>query len=163
MLGLKARNWQPLWGDADVFRQKGARRDPNREGANAEQATGAEDGLAWFGPVDSGAGAKLTHLVGNVAEYVCDDVEGMEKVAPGAAAAAAFVASRAGKLQVVGGSAMSPGEVRVDRAQPLDLHEARRGYSDVGLRLAFSAPSQTPSERLAELSRKRWYLPVPGK
>jgi hypothetical protein len=49
-------------------------------------------------------------------------------------------------VAVIGGSALSAGDLDVDR--PLPVTRTDRGYSDVGFRLAFTAPARNLAERL---------------
>jgi hypothetical protein len=78
----------------------------------------ADDPALLFNDVTGEPGRPLHHLVGNVAEFVLD------------------AQNRAG---VIGGSALSPADLPVDRFVPLDRSERETGYCDVGFRLAFDA------------------------
>ena len=112
----------------------------------------------------------MQHLVGNVAELVCDAPARVEEVfkSPSdltAARLSDFVAQSAKEFRVVGGSALSPPEYWDGQARPfsrplaLDLAQAHGGYSDVGLRLAFTAPRDAPAARVAAVLKKHGYLP----
>ena len=106
-----------------------------RPGGDGDARTG-NDGYVWFAPVGSDA-ARFHHLVGNVWEVV--------SVKDG--------------LAVVGGSAFSPAALPVDEVIPVDQVSER--YSDLGLRLAFDAPVQTPGEQLAAIINGQKCLPLP--
>jgi hypothetical protein len=102
------------------------------------------DGKLWFSWVDSGGGRDndFRHLVGNVAEYACDPASG--------------------DYSVIGGSAMSPTDMKIDTAYRIDPGNVSKGYSDVGLRLAFSAPG-SEAKRLARLVAGLKYQPPPAR
>ena len=100
-------------------------------------AVDADDGVLWFAPVGGSPG--FQHLVGNVAEFVWDDPASIETVDPTAAKIRAALGT-GDKLKVIGGSALSPKEENPTEPQNVKLAQAREGYSDVGFRLAFSAP-----------------------
>ncbi len=99
--------------------------------------TDADDGFLWFAPINSGAGA-FEHLLGNVAEYVTEDAAGLDAIAgPDGVYAAA---ERAEKVKVIGGSAIAPPSIDPRVPQAVGRTQARGGFADVGLRLAFPAP-----------------------
>ena len=93
------------------------------------------DGVLWFREVPAAA-PNFVDLVGNVGEFVSDD---------------------AGKLYVIGGSALSPPTRAVDRPFALGADQAASGFSDVGFRLAFAGP---PSgiDKLKDIVAGNWYL-----
>jgi len=107
----------------------------------------------------------MEHLVGNVAELVFDAPEALEASPPTAEALRTLVEKQKARLGVVGGSALSPPELwngaerPYGRTWPVDLARAREGYSDVGFRLAFTAPKVGPAQRVAQVLRKHDYLP----
>ncbi|MDB5292800.1 MAG: hypothetical protein JWL69_4041, partial [Phycisphaerales bacterium] len=114
------------------------------------------DGALYFRPVASSAGEVFHHLVGNVGEYVCDAAAQFEawpekKTADGARK---FLDQAAGSIFVIGGSALSAPEVPVDK--PLPVEHTDESYADVGLRLAFTAPSRSLAEKA------RWALGEQG-
>lgn len=90
-----------------------------------------DDGYLWFREVlPAGADAReFQNLVGNVGEFVRD---------------------QAGKVSVIGGSAMSPPGRPVDKEFEVPSADHRKGYADVGFRVAFSPPPG-PLERLAAI------------
>ena len=57
---------------------------------------------------------------------------------------------------MIGGSALSPPDIPLET--PLPLAHADIGYSDVGLRLAFTAPARSLAERLAWVLSGQRYL-----
>lgn len=87
---------------------------------------GAGDGLLWFDSVGSPRGGVLRNMVGNVAEFV---------TMPG------------GGFAILGGSCLSiPRTVAEDAGQPVEGGRVqRRGFLDVGFRLAFTASGYKPS------------------
>jgi hypothetical protein len=108
---------QPI--DAEIFWPAGA--GTLKRGRQAQAvAPERDDGALWFLPAAGDDTERVRHLYGNVAEYLFDE--------------------NAGKFYVAGGSALSPPEVDPATPYPVDLRLAASGFSDVGLRLAFSAP-----------------------
>ena len=59
-----------------------------------------------------------------------------------------FVDGAKGRVSVIGASALSPPEEIPETPYSVDVRDARFGYSDVGCRIAFSAPSMPLVERL---------------
>jgi hypothetical protein len=98
-----------------------------------------DDGALFFRPVADRAATEFSHLIGNVAEYTAD----------------------ADKVYVIGGSALSvPGPLDKPHEVP-DWKKNTQGFSDVGLRLAFSAPTP-PAQRLAAAIERQQYLLAAG-
>ena len=97
------------------------------------------DGVLWFAPTSVGGGARVHHLVGNVAELVVEDGPQFERATPNA------VGDVLGKvsLGVIGGSALSAPDLAVDKVLPFDAGDSE-GYADVGCRLAFNAAGTAP-------------------
>jgi formylglycine-generating enzyme required for sulfatase activity len=136
---------------------------------DAEPAVQSDDGTVWFRPVDraeaSGAGSStpFRDLVGNVAELVFEDPASLEQVAPTRAAIAAAVTGD--KLRVVGGSALSPAAVNPTDVQKFPGNPVTRRYSDLGFRLAFTAPRAAgaagASERLGQALAAHGYVGGP--
>ena len=122
-------------------------------------AVDADDSVLWFSPV--GSGPKFQHLIGNVSEYVWEDrgaLEGLE--ASGDRIKAAL--GRGEQLRVIGGSALSPKEILVSEPHTVSFAQAMSGYSDVGFRLAFTAPKgagASSNGKLEEALAKSGYLP----
>jgi hypothetical protein len=134
--------------DAGIFVPAGA---SVARGAKAEvKSASAGDTTLFFSPVRPDpplAGRTFYHLIGNVAEFTFDAPEAFEDLPDkSAASVAALLKSRAKSLAVIGGSALSPPEVPVDRPQPVG--DLSTGYADVGFRLAFSEPAGSPLARL---------------
>ena len=131
-------------------------------GDEAGPATTEHDGALWFFPVTSGRERTFQHLVGNVAEWVFDAADGledMEHIPP--ESAGSFTQNNSGRFRVIGGSALSPPELRpFDKPWPVDFESAGEGYSDVGFRLCFSGPTSTKAQRLRAVLRNRSYLPA---
>lgn len=116
-----------------------------------QPAVSTEDGWVWFAPVTAGEG-KFKHLAGNVAEYVTHEAFDWDGVAATREAVDGAV-GRGEKLRIVGGSALSPVDVKLDVAFPL-TPQSREGYSDVGFRLAFGAPKAAAAASTSERVRK---------
>ncbi len=151
------------WGDMKLFTSGGV---SARMGTTAKPVTTEVDRYLWYAPVGSGVGGPFTHLVGNVAEYTFDAGAAFERQfkAPGSATIAgieAFLADGAnkGKLAVIGGSALSPPGLWDGKhkpwgtAYPVDPVAAAGsyGYADVGMRLAFTAPSRSQRQMTLEV------------
>lgn len=106
---------------------------------DALPAVQGDDGVVWFQNVgEGGESGAFRHLVGNVAEFVLEDAAGAEGVATEVKAIGDFV--KAGQVRVIGASALSPGSVEAGEPQAVTASQIGSGYSDVGFRLAFSAP-----------------------
>ena len=133
---------------------------------------GAQPGVS---PPGQGKGG-FHDLVGNVAEYVFD--------APGANAVTkdakvsvdsvnALIGAESKDLFVIGGSSLSPPEVpdpanpgkfivnafNVKQPVPLDFAQTSTGFSDVGFRLAYTAPVDSIADVLASAFKAPPYLP----
>ncbi len=137
----------------------------------------------WFEPVNKeiipagSAGAAplvMHHLVGNVAEFVYDSDEINQPIlnnTPSPQAIDDSIKKSANKVSVIGGSSMSPPEIPFNEKQPVNTGSAvsagwiptRRGYSDVGFRLAYTAPKETIVEVLAKAFHDPKILPGPRK
>lgn len=106
------------------------------------------DGTLFFRPVGSPGGAVFPQLIGNVAQYVCDAREHFEALPERSAPEAIvdFLRRSPRSLFVIGGSALSPPELPVNK--PLAVTRPDQGYADVGFRLAFTAPARSLSERV---------------
>lgn len=131
----------PEYPGANVFRptRPGTRVIPMMDG---DQAVEGEDGVLWFTGVNGGESqGHFRHLVGNVGEFVFEDATAMDAV-PSAMADIEKLISRSEKLKIIGASALSPAEMKPDEAQPLTGSLIGGWWSDVGFRLAFSAPRE---------------------
>jgi hypothetical protein len=124
--------------DAGMFVPAGER--PSNE--VWQHANGAElnDGVLWFHEVASGSSPPgvFVDLVGNVAEYVTGE---------------------AGRVYVIGASAISPPPKARDpnKAFEVGTNQDAGGFSDVGFRMAFSEPA-VGIERLRDAVAGNWYL-----
>jgi len=130
--------------------------------ADGAPAVAQDDGLLWFAPVtQSGERGPFRHLEGNVAEFVCEDGEGQKAVASTRAAVETFV-GRGERFRVIGASALSPAEVVPEQPYVMNLAIARGGFSDVGFRVAFSAPRSAAAadgvERVSRALRDHGFL-----
>lgn len=104
------------------------------------------DGTLFFRPVDGPGGATFRQLVGNVAELVCDASEPFANLTDRTPQGVkAFAAEAAPAMFVIGGSALSPPDLRIADPLPVKPGEA---FADVGFRLALTAPSKNLAEKL---------------
>jgi hypothetical protein len=130
---------------------------------------GHNDHRLWFDTVSAGqpAGAEhFVHLIGNVAELVCNKPEEIEAIdAAQHTQIGEGLRKIAGDIGVIGGSALSDRQPaqRVMQMQPLRPGAIETtSYSDVGLRLAFTATGITSrplARRIGDLlDKQNWYL-----
>ena len=146
------------WPDAAIFWPADLSQAQHAIQGDAEAATTDNDGYLWFSPVDMGSGSRFRNLVGNVAEYVFDrpkEVEQLASVTPDNVKK--LLADYSGDLKVIGGSALSPPELENDQPYPVPFNPAKLGFSDVGLRLAFSVPDESLHEKFKRLVRSASY------
>ncbi|MGD9789866.1 MAG: hypothetical protein AB7Q00_03630 [Phycisphaerales bacterium] len=145
--------------NAGIFRTSGMRR-PSAS-ADGGVVTEADDGYLWFAPVGAGAGRFFRHLIGNVSEYVYESPGDLERLGVGDDAAITELLGRGSKLRVIGGSALSPPDIDAETPQGVPLSQSLEGFSDVGFRVAFSAPGNAVApkgdeESLVERARRAW-------
>ncbi len=141
----------PCYPDEGIFRPAG-RKGPQEPHEVPPADPDRDDGHLWFAPVDSDAGHAFHHLVGNVAEYVCGAAAAQDALASDRPdSRAAFQALSGGTLHVIGASALSPEGIRPDAAYPCRPGAEPDTFSDVGFRLAFTAPRATLSQLLLAL------------
>lgn len=151
-------NDRPEFPDTDIFPRVALPMGDPPRGPAALAAVEEDDGKLWFDEVMPAADApslKVRHLVGNVAEFVFDEPAKMlEDLKDPKALSAADVdkfmeGAGKGLAGVIGGSALSAREIKVDQVNPLqEMAAARKGYSDVGFRLAFAAGPGSRLDRL---------------
>jgi hypothetical protein len=126
----------PEFPSGGIFRPSDAQKIlPRLDGTPAVED---DDGNLWFVPSEPGKPG-FQNLVGNVAEFVWEDATTFATTQI-TAAAVRDALGNGEKLRVIGGSALSPKEENPSEAQVVKFSQAREGYSDVGFRLAFSAP-----------------------
>jgi len=164
------------WPDAGIFWPLGV---PGKTGPAAQPlAPDDDDQTLWFQPV--GSGERFTHLVGNVAEFLLEmpadeqrtlaqEVNSFPEEVRGPFLRAALLQKlekNPNLVQVVGGSALSAPEVWDGKKNPFDTPRPvrervaeRRGFSDVGFRLAFTAPGEPLSLALRRVLASKGYLP----
>ena len=156
---LKNRGANLPWPDEGMFAWEDPRRRQDPVAAWPRQT---KDGAVFFRPVEPAPEPKQVkpdvqafyHLVGNVAEFVCD-APGEFDAAAGAnrgAAVPAFVQGHPKDFAVIGGSALSP--QFVDPKTPYDVPPTQP-FTDVGFRLAVTAPAESFAEYV------RWELENP--
>ncbi len=127
-----------------------------------------DDGSLWLAPpadtpADTPDPTRFQHLTGNVAELVT-----LRSVDPSilldptngdpAARRAAFRRRFADAFAVVGGSALSPPDLPLDKPLPLAPRDLGRAFADVGLRPAFQPVTLTPTQQIARRLAQQPYL-----
>jgi hypothetical protein len=142
------------WPDEGIFRPEQVT-IPTGPDAKARPET---DGTLFFRPVNGAGGGTFHELVGNVAQFLCEAPDAFDDLQDKSSAAAIrkFLDQSPDSLFVIGGSALSPPDVPLET--PLPVVHSDVGYSDVGLRLAFTAPARSLSERLAWVLAGQSYL-----
>jgi hypothetical protein len=130
------------WPDSDIFTTSNPGVKKTNTGSEpivilvGPQAKVAEsvedDGWLWFSPVPGGSSEKFRNMIGNVAEYVVDE---------------------AGQVLVIGSSALSSPELNFNTPYPINELDKRsgKGYSDVGIRLAFTLGHLSPGHRMQRM------------
>ncbi len=109
-------------------------------GKRAEAAVTEDDGAVWFIPVEQGTGL-FKNLVGNVAEYTCENPASIDPVADPSVARLKAALGNGESVRMIGASAISSREIAPTQAYPPKWTGPAKkgGFSDVGFRLAFSA------------------------
>ncbi|NQU75578.1 MAG: hypothetical protein HQ546_04585 [Planctomycetes bacterium] len=171
MRALQKDRFRPAWPDAGIFCPAGA--EPGPVAGDAVATTELDDGWLWFAPSPAEENFTFQHLIGNVAELVFSDPAGCIEALPNSPeltleAVAAFVIARATSLGVLGGSALSPPNLWAvgngpkglgfARVYPVDPANMNGVAVDVGSRLAFTAPIESPTARLRRLLAGQPYL-----
>lgn len=145
------------WPNAGVF-------NPGADEAGSTAVGDSSDTVLWFQSVDASRGKRFRHLHGNVAEFV---LVGAPPAMIGIPATGALVT--AGKVGVIGGSALSPPSLPRDRVVPVPPGFARQGgFSDVGFRLCFSPRDQRDTRPIAQrvlevLDATPWFAGPSGR
>jgi hypothetical protein len=137
--------------------------DPYAGSAMWFRKVGAQPGQPAPG---SGTGA-MHDLVGNVAEYLFDGPNAnavIKDANPSADGVDAAVAAVKDGLGVIGGSSLSPPNIVFNERQPVDpgFAQTSSGFSDVGFRLAYTAPIDSIVDVLAVVFKEPKYLPGPN-
>ena len=122
----------------------------------------------WFRRVDAKpvtAANPMHDLVGNVAEYVFDDPAATKALQPAGMHPTldeidAAIANAPDKVAVIGGSSLSSPEIPLTVPQQIDMDSAYAGFSDVGIRLAYTAPFDSIEVVLARIFKDPKYLTV---
>ena len=151
------------YSDSAIFWPTGGIAQPRKIGKNAEGDFRYNDGTLWFQRVNSSGIPDCSHLVGNVAEYVFDKSDlydkNFNKRSPiSVENVLEFTKKYATNFFVIGGSALSPLALDVSKPYPVEMSNQRLGYSDVGLRLAFSAPIISLSAQVKAIVQKQSYI-----
>lgn len=142
--------------DSGIFWPEGVRKT---QGYNAVYWKDVNDSIVLFAPVDSGTG-DFRHILGNVAELVLD-LEEHANLPATPEKASSWLIKNSQKLGVVGGSALSSAEVDPHKRYALPLAPDRMGdvvFTDVGFRLAFTAPKASLQQRLQTILKNFDYL-----
>lgn len=126
---------QPMGPDADA-----------QESLRGEPAYGFDDGSVWLVEVSGGPDTAFKHLIGNVHEIVITDAKdqsealGLRTVSPEEESPRRWYSvARRIEAGVIGGSLFSRADLSIDAAS--EVADVRGGWSDVGVRLAFSPGS----------------------
>ena len=145
----------PLWPYDDVFQPEG---DDRVTLVNDTRTRASNDGALLFRPVGVDGGSIFHHLVGNVAEFLCSEPGKFDQMRRrnSLSGLAEFVHDHASSLYVIGGSALSPPNVPVDK--PLPVARSDQSFSDVGFRLAFTAPPRSLAEKVNWAIAGKGYL-----
>ncbi len=118
-----------------------------------------DDDSIWLRPIPKPADPVFHDMIGNVAEYV---YHGPAIDTTDASSAAKQIAKAisdpAVKLEVVGGSALASPALETGRAYPIRATAAQHGFSDVGVRLAFSSPRLSVIQRVRQLLLRQSYF-----
>jgi hypothetical protein len=147
------------WPDSGIFWPGDMPEPQRRTDRNATERTTENDGYLWFSAVGIGSGAPIRNMIGNVAEYVFESAQEPGATTPMSPESIVELLDKQAKsLFVIGGSAMSPPELEIDRPYPVAPAAARRGFSDVGLRLAFAPPDESLLEKFKRLVAAQPYL-----
>ena len=134
--------------------------DPQRKPADTPPPSRkSNDATLLIRPAPVGDG-RFHDLIGNVAEYVCEQPDAFAGWPANDKATAEglkrFLDDTPDAVAVIGGSAFSPPDEPL--AEPRTLKHKHRGFSDVGLRLAFTAPARNLAERLKWVLAGEEYL-----
>lgn len=117
-----------------------------------------DDETLFFRPVD--AGEAFGHLVGNVSEFVWDAPEKLEQLPDvSVVTLRKILEAQPSALGVVGGSAISPPSIGIDR-QPVDPTRWHMGFADVGFRLAFTAGRRPVIDKLRDALDEQKLIPA---
>lgn len=130
------RLWNEAWSDGFEANLLAEIRMDSFYDANSIPQSGGGNGEApLFQPVRQG-GSRMKHLVGNVAEFVYDQ--------------------NAGKYYVAGGSALAEVAGTWEQLHPVSTSNESYSFSDVGLRLYFDAPLESPRVQILDILKKTW-------
>jgi hypothetical protein len=158
-----ADSTSPVWPGAGSFATKILHKDSSGKEPEAVAPPSEKDadGGLWFERVDEGKHT-FKHLVGNVMEFTCDNKDRQDKMAPVSALPPGLKSS----FGVAGGSALSPrseGNYQYGTPYPLNPAYTTYRFSDVGFRLALSAPKLSLRDRilvqLLQSSPNKGFLP----
>jgi hypothetical protein len=114
---------------------------PPGQAAGADDAVWpTDDGHPWFVPVSTGS-QTFKNLIGNVWEYTFEAPDRFAATLEGDAVKAEYA-----QVRTIGASAVSSPDLVPDREQQVAANDAsRRGFPDVGFRMAFEAGVGRPA------------------
>lgn len=158
----------PFWPDSLVFipnelaniitKDKQAEVSPNAQ----------NDNILWFSKVNENSQANgIYHLIGNVAEYVFNSPQNSDSQnqnnprqnpPPDINVIKTMLDKNENDLKIIGASALSAPQIIPNNPYPVDMYYAVDGYSDVGFRLAFSAPMESVAMKYQRLVSSQKYL-----
>jgi hypothetical protein len=162
---IKENGGLPQWPDAGIFWPKGY--TGSRLSGPDAQAHELTDSTLFFADTDADGQAPFHNLRGNVAEFIFDNPQASDRARDKSLPALkSFLDQHPDSLFVIGGSALSPPELPVDKPLAVDLIHTEQipsawsGYADVGMRLAFPAPRAAGQRLGAILSSADYLLPA---
>lgn len=138
---------------------------------NDREVYNFDDGILWFERTDLPTGTTFRHLLGNVAEWVYDDPQGlMLENDPHRLGRPEDIDRKlqGDKLGIIGGSALSSPRTPPHEAQRLDLatfrNNQRKGFADVGFRLAMAPSGRFGSiaQHILRQSESAYVFRAPG-
>ncbi len=152
------------WPDHGVFWPDNPDTPPRTEG-DAQGYEKHRDDCLWFWAVETiGSGQHLRNLIGNVAEFVFDAPQAWDNLTrstsihPSVSQIRKLVSSHSHQLFVMGGSALSPPQLELNAAYPVDAKNGRYGFSDVGFRLALIPPHESIQQMFKRIVIVQPYL-----
>ena len=160
---LEQKRLSVFYSDSNIFWPSNWGPASRKIGKDAEGQNSYNDGALWFNLVNSSSNGPFSHLIGNVSEYVFKhpmifDEEFNMNSTISAEKINQFVKEHASNFFVIGAAALSSPEIMSSQAYPVDTSNQRLSYSDVGIRLAFTAPNLSLSAQVKAIVQKQKYL-----
>lgn len=141
---IKTRISAPPWPDRGAYKPKDMQVLPLDD--RAKPVTTDDDGSLWFARVNAEAQTKtpapsqpsFRHLIGNVAEVICDDPARLEGIDPAKPESIDAALGDRSSFRILGASALSAPDLDPNTPYPVERTPSREGWADVGFRLAFT-------------------------